>query len=158
MRGGASVAAWCRDRRSCAVVFAHRAMAGLTDLNLNAPGQFGGKAEAGAENLQDERIAAANNLQPATEADAQRFEALCFLVIRADASHHGANAWRKFVQTNQRNRLSNGCHDKNKIGFPTVKSIMPRFRYNHRLRVVLKHKSLGDLPGCDPRRLAISCR
>jgi hypothetical protein len=103
-------------------------MAGLADFDLDALGQLGGKAEAGTENFQDERIAAADDLQPATEADAQRLETLRFLVIRADAPHHGANAGRQFIQTNQRNRLSNGCHDKNKIGFPAVKSITPPTR------------------------------
>ena len=116
-------------------------MAGLADFDLDALGELGGKPEAGAEDLQNQRIAAADDLQPATEADTQCLEALRLLVIRADTSHHGANARGECIQANQRNGLSNGCHNKNKIGFPAAKSITPRSRRVHRMRAVSNTKA-----------------
>lgn len=75
-------------------------MAGLADFDLDALGQLGGKAKAGTKNFQDQRITAADDFQPAPQANTQRLEALGLLVIRADAPHHGANAWRQLIQTN----------------------------------------------------------
>ena len=53
----------------------------------------------------------------------------------------------QFIQTNQRNRLSNGCHNKNKIGFPAVKSITPRSRHGRRMAVGFKHGKVRRLTG-----------
>lgn len=93
------------------MVFAHRAMAGLADFDLDTFGQFRRKPEARAENFQDERIADADKFQPAADTHAERLETLRILVIRLHAAHHGANARRQGVEPDERNWFGKSCHD-----------------------------------------------
>jgi len=97
-------------------------MAGLADFHRDARGEFGGQPEARAENFQDERIAGADEFQPAANADAERLEPLRVLVVGRDAAHHGADARRQFIQPDERNGLCISCHNENKIILPANQS------------------------------------
>ena len=101
-------------------------MAGLADFHLDAGGEFGGDAEPRAEDFQDERIAGADELHAAAEADAERLEPLRVLVVGGDAAHHGADARRQGIEADERNGLFNSCHSDDKISFPACKSTTPR--------------------------------
>ena len=102
-------------------------MAGLADLDADAGGKFGGKAELRAEYAKDERIAAPDQLDAAAHTDAEHFEALHFLVFGFDAPHDGANARRQLVQASQRLRgMVYCCHSLSKISFPAAMSNPPR--------------------------------
>ncbi len=97
-------------------------MAGLADFHRDARGEFGGQAEARAEDFQDKRIANADEFKASADADAERLEPLRVLVVGRDAAHHGADARRQFVQPDERNGLCIGCHNENKIILPAIQS------------------------------------
>jgi cysteine desulfurase len=102
-------------------------MAGLADLDADTRGERGGQAELRAEHAKDERVAATNQFDAASHANAKHFEALHFLVVGFDAPHDGANARRQLVQASQRLRgMVYCCHSLSKISFPAAMSNPPR--------------------------------
>ena len=104
-------------------------MAGLADLDADPGGKFGGKAELGAKNAKDERIAAPDQLDAAAHAHAEHLEALHLLVVGFNAPHDGANARRQLVQAGQRLRgMVYCCHSMSKISLPAAMSNSPRER------------------------------
>ena len=117
-------------------------MAGLADFHADAGRQFGGQAQPGAENFQDERIAGADEFHAATHANTQRFQTVGVLVVGLDAAHDGAEARRQFIEPHRGDRLSNSCHNDDKISFPASKSNSPRTAVD--TSVVNKH---GNFPG-----------
>ena len=110
-------------------------MAGLADFHPDAPGQLGGDPEPRAEDFQNERIARADELHAAAQADAERLEALRVLVVGRHAAHHGANVRRQFVEPHQRGGMVNRCHREDKISFPAGKSITSHTGFDPKIGV-----------------------
>ncbi len=100
-------------------------MAGLADFHRDASRQFGGKTEPGTEDFQNERIAGTDQFHAAAHAHAQRFEALCVLVVSFDTAHDGADARWQLIEPHWGGRLFNSCHNHDKISCPAGKSNPP---------------------------------
>lgn len=114
-------------RRSCAVVFAQGAMAGLANLDADSGRKPGGQAEPRSKDAKNQRIAAPDQFDAAAHAHAEHLEALHLLIVRFNAPHDGANARRQLVQTRHRlGGMVNDCHSESKIGLPTAMSNPPR--------------------------------
>jgi hypothetical protein len=102
-------------------------MAGLADFDTDMSGERGGQAELRAKYAKDERIAAPDQLDAATHANAKHLEALHFLVVGLNAPHDGANARCQLVQAGQHFRgMVYCCHSLSKISFPAAMSNSPR--------------------------------
>ncbi len=78
--------------------FAHGAMTGSADFHMDARGEFGRKAEPGTENLQNKRVARANDFHPAAHTNPERLETPGIFIVCGDASHHRAGPQRQFIQ------------------------------------------------------------
>jgi hypothetical protein len=76
-------------------------MTGLANFHLHPRGETGGNPQAGPENPQNERITVSDQFHPPTHADAQRFEAQDFLIIRPNRAHHRADPGREFIEPDQ---------------------------------------------------------
>ena len=86
------------------VRFPHRAMVGRADFQPDPRGQRGGQPQPRAENADHERVAGPDDLQPASDADAERLEPLHVVAVGLDAAHDGALPRRQRVQPRFRRR------------------------------------------------------
>ena len=78
-------------------------MARLANFHMDAGSKFGGDAEPGAKNFQDERIARTDEFDAAAQTNTQCFQAFCVLVVGRNAAHHGADVRRQGIQADEGN-------------------------------------------------------
>jgi hypothetical protein len=98
----------------------------LADFHLDVGSETGGNAQPGAENFQDQRVAAFDEFDAAAQADTQRFEALHFLIVRLNVTDDRADPRRELVQPDEFDfGLASGCHSGSKISWPAGKSMNP---------------------------------
>ncbi|HEU6449131.1 MAG TPA: hypothetical protein VFV23_11900 [Verrucomicrobiae bacterium] len=84
------------------------AIVGFTDFDGHARRKNACQAEARAENFENKRITATDELNPPANADSQRFQALRFFVVRLDMPNNAANIRRQVIQADEQVCLHRG--------------------------------------------------
>ena len=98
----------------------------LADFHLHIGREGGGNAQSRAKNFENQRVATFDELDPAAQTDAQRFETKHLLIISFDVADDRADTRRELIQTDECSfDLASGCHSDSKISWPHEKSMNP---------------------------------
>jgi hypothetical protein len=95
-------------------------VAGLANFDLDTAGERGGDSESRAEDLENQRVAIADEFHPPADADTQGFEAEGFFIVGINAPDDRADAGREFIEPDQAGGWIGSCHSMAKYMFRLI--------------------------------------